>query len=73
MGEGGVGKVSVDANKKTKKKQTNCNWRHGGGGGGTTCSLVPLEKMALFPKNKILIFFVPCSPKLPVLPCTLYF
>ena len=35
---------------------------------GDTCSLVPLEKMALFPKNKILIFYVPCSPKLPVFP-----
>ena len=35
-------------------------------GGEGTCSLVPLEKMALFPKNKILIFYVPCSPKLPV-------
>ena len=29
-----------------------------------TCFLVPLEKMALFPKNKILILYVPCSPKL---------
>ena len=35
---------------------------------GDTCSLVPLEKMALFPKNKILISYVPCSPKLPVFP-----
>ena len=32
------------------------------GRGEGTCSLVPLEKMALFPKNKILIFYVPCSP-----------
>ena len=31
-------------------------------GEGGTCSRVPLEKMALFPKNKILIFYVPCSP-----------
>ena len=47
--------------------------RGGGGGGGGTCSLVPLEKMALFPKNKILIFYVPCSPKWPVFPCSPYF
>ena len=33
-----------------------------------TCYLVPLENMALFPQNKILIFYVPCSPKLPVFP-----
>ena len=38
------------------------------GWGMGTCSLVPLEKMALFPKNKILILYVPCSPKLPVFP-----
>ena len=41
--------------------------------GAGTCSLVPLEKMALFPKNKILIFYVPCSPKLSVFPCSPYF
>ena len=44
-----------------------------GARGGGSCCLVPLEKMALFPKNKILIFYVPCSPKLPVLPCSSYF
>ena len=27
----------------------------------------------LFLKNKILIFYVPCSPKLPVFPCSFYF
>ena len=37
------------------------------GGGGGACSLVPL-KMALFPKNKTLISYVPRSPKLPVFP-----
>ena len=31
-------------------------------------ALVPL-----FPKNKILIFYVPCSPKLSVFPCSPYF
>ena len=38
---------------------------------GSTCSLVLLLKnglFPLFPKNKILIFYVPCSPKLPVFP-----
>ena len=29
---------------------------------------VPLKKKALFTKNKIVIFYVPCSPKLPVFP-----
>ena len=47
--------------------------RPSGGGGRCTCSLVPLEKMALFPKNKILIFYVPCPRKLPVFPVPLIF
>ena len=35
--------------------------------------LFPSKKMALFPKNKILIFYVPCSRKLPVFPVPLIF
>ena len=44
-----------------------CNEALPGVGGGYMfpCSL---EKMALFPQNKILILYVPCSPKLPVFP-----
>ena len=44
--------------------------------GGIRVPLFPSKKnglVSLFPQNKILIFYVPCSPKLPVFPCSPYF
>ena len=47
-------------------------WSLGGGGGGYQfpCSPEINGLCPLFPKTKILIFYVPCSPKLPLFPCS---
>ena len=47
----------------------------GGGEGGYLFPWSPRKNglVPLFPKNKILIFYVPCSPKLSVFPCSPYF
>ena len=37
------------------------------------CSPEIFQHFPFFPKIKILIFYVPCSPKLPLLPCFLHF
>ena len=47
-----------------------------GGGGGVSGYLIPCTPeinhfLSLFPKFKILIFCVHCSPKLPLFPCSL--
>ena len=43
-------------------------WGRGGGREGVHVPLFPLKKMALFLKNTILVFYVPCSPQLPNVP-----
>ena len=48
----------------------------GGWGLGGYRSLGPLKRIAffpMFPKNKILIFYVLCSPKLALFPCSPHF
>ena len=42
----------------------------GGGGYQFPCSPEINGLCPLFPKTKILIFYVPCSPKLPLFPCS---
>ena len=47
----------------------------GWGGGGGRGAFLPLinRHFPLFSKINILIFYVPCSPKLPFFPCSLHF
>ena len=44
-----------------------------GGGGGGTCPFSPRKKWPCSPKTKSWFFYVSCSPKLPVFPCSPYF
>ena len=44
-----------------------------GGGGVGTCSPEIFQHFPSFPKIKIFIFYVPCSPKLHLFPCSLHF
>ena len=48
-------------------------WSLGGGGYQFPCSPEINGLCPLFPKTKILIFYVPCSPKLPLFPCSPHF
>ena len=46
------------------------------GGRRSTCSLVLLKYLSIFPcspNKKILIFYVPCFPKLYLFPCSVHF